>query len=72
MQMNIDCEIDFNFKAMGIKVSKSGNFPFPVPASYSSAVDLMTRMLEVDPEKRFTADDALRHKWVLKYNKKLK
>lgn len=34
-----------------------------IPHASAHAVDLMMKMLEYDPRKRYTADDALRHPW---------
>jgi len=31
----------------------------------NDAIDLLTRMLQKDPKKRYTAKDCLKHKWIV-------
>jgi len=34
----------------------------------NEAIDLIKKMLEIDPEKRYKAEDCLRHEWITKNN----
>lgn len=43
----------------------SGKFQFPSIAMSDSVKDLISRILVVDPKKRFTAAQALQHPWVV-------
>ena len=45
------CEVNFELEELKVKVS-------------STAIDLLKKMLEKNPEKRITARDCLRHKWI--------
>jgi serine/threonine protein kinase len=48
---NKNCEIKFNFKDYGHKISEA-------------ATDLMKKLLEKDPKIRISAEEALNHEWI--------